>query len=233
MRTDLDRPISAAAFGKLVGISRQRVDQLIAAGTLTKGAHADAWLLAYCGNLRRLATSDDDGTDLTAQRRRFMAARANSAELDLLEREGEVSRTPETAHFVVDLVERLKQDARGLAPLIAGAVRDHPFESALHNIDNLFRATFDDALIRMELVNCEPPLALAIAIAELRLPSRPANTVNPDDPSHTGRKAEHAIADAAERELAEFKRKADTAERMRALDDEIATLDAKITGNPS
>jgi hypothetical protein len=198
MKIDLEKPLSAPAFAAIVGNSRQRVEQLIAAGTLAAGGTCGVWLLAYAAGLRKGAT-EGDGGELTAQRRRFLAARATGAEMDLQEREGKTVDTLATAQFVVDLAKRLMQDVRGLAPMIAGAVRDHPFDSATYSVDKLIKAVFDEALVRRELANCEPPLPLALAIARLRQPG-----------------------DA--RELAEFEAKAERAGRKRELQQEVARL---------
>jgi hypothetical protein len=71
----------------LVGISRQRVEKLVAAGTLPSGAAAGVQLHAYIANLRELSYSDDP--KLVESRRRLSSARAESAEMDLAERRGE------------------------------------------------------------------------------------------------------------------------------------------------
>jgi phage terminase Nu1 subunit (DNA packaging protein) len=58
--------ITQEDFGQLVGISQQRVGQLLVEGTLQREGTAAQWLLAYCERLREQAASRDK--DLTTER---------------------------------------------------------------------------------------------------------------------------------------------------------------------
>lgn len=62
MIDSLNHPCTRSDFGDLVGLTRQRVDQLAAAGLLESGATARAWLQAYIERLRDIAAGrDPDG----------------------------------------------------------------------------------------------------------------------------------------------------------------------------
>lgn len=70
MNLDPDKPVSQAQFGALVGITQQAVSELLARGTLGKGASLKAWLASYCGNLRDQASGhvSSEGFDLIRER---------------------------------------------------------------------------------------------------------------------------------------------------------------------
>ncbi len=90
----LDRPMPRAAFARLVGISPRAVGNLLAAGTITPGADAATWLLAYCQHLRREAARRAAQTPITATaKERLALARADLAEMRAAERRGDLIAT--------------------------------------------------------------------------------------------------------------------------------------------
>jgi len=69
MQIDLSKPCTTVVFANLVGISRQRVSDLMADGTLPKGATAHEWLTTYVTQLRDGAAGRNSDTDsLSAER---------------------------------------------------------------------------------------------------------------------------------------------------------------------
>jgi hypothetical protein len=62
----MSSPITQDDFGRLVGVSQQRVAALIAEGVLTANGTAGQWLLAYCERLREQAAGR--GQELTIER---------------------------------------------------------------------------------------------------------------------------------------------------------------------
>lgn len=72
MVTDgLQVQVSQEEFGGLVGISQQKVSQLVNDGVLMRGATALQWLQAYCDRLREVAAgrgSEGGGLDLVQER---------------------------------------------------------------------------------------------------------------------------------------------------------------------
>jgi hypothetical protein len=200
---ELDKPLSSAAFGRLVGISRQRVDQLIAAGTLPAGGTAGQWLRDYVANLRELGGSDDP--ELAGYRRRLAKARAHAAEVDQRVRDGELINTVQAAKFIVDLVLRLRQSFRNLPPVLAGSARTHANAAdAAYSIEGAMLNCFDDVTVDMASANCKPPPALALELARLRMPTRPTNKIDAADPSYAAWKYGNEAADDAERKIADL-----------------------------
>lgn len=66
MLTGLTLEIGQEQFAGVVGISQQRVAQLVAEGALPKDGTAGEWLLAYCARLREQAAGR--GQELTIER---------------------------------------------------------------------------------------------------------------------------------------------------------------------
>jgi len=67
----IDRAVSQAEFGALVGVSQQAVSELVRSGALAEGATAGEWLLAYCARLREQAAGRagvDGGLNLAQER---------------------------------------------------------------------------------------------------------------------------------------------------------------------
>lgn len=69
MQLDLSKPCTQAAFAQLVGVSRQRVNDLCTDGSLHKGATAHEWLLAYCEQIRETAAGRSEGVDTLSKER--------------------------------------------------------------------------------------------------------------------------------------------------------------------
>ena len=203
LQIDLDETVSSGAFAKLVGVSRQRVDQLIVAGVLARDATARAWLLAYAKNLRTLADGGAD-PELASHRRRMAKARATTAELDLRQREGELIDCLATAEFVVDLVLRLRQSVRNLPPVMVIATRGLPHDQACYAADSVLQLALEDVTVQLALANCAPPLALALEIAKLRRPFPPTSRLEPGDPGYRNWKWANDVAVAAEQEIAKL-----------------------------
>lgn len=72
MNLDLGQPLTQEQFGDLVGISQQKVSQLLTEGLLERNASGHAWLLAYTQRLREQAAgrmgSEAGGLDLAQER---------------------------------------------------------------------------------------------------------------------------------------------------------------------
>lgn len=66
MVSGLSSTITQDEFGRLVGVSQQRVAAMVAEGVLTSTGTAGHWLLAYCERLREQAAGR--GQELTIQR---------------------------------------------------------------------------------------------------------------------------------------------------------------------
>ncbi|MFT3816036.1 MAG: hypothetical protein QM750_00150 [Rubrivivax sp.] len=67
----LDRQGSQTEFGSIIGVSQQRVSQMIADGLLSAGGTLGEWILAYCERLRDQAAGrmgDSGGLDLVQER---------------------------------------------------------------------------------------------------------------------------------------------------------------------
>jgi phage terminase Nu1 subunit (DNA packaging protein) len=67
----LAAPCTQAQFAELVGITQQRVSELVGDGTLPRGATALQWLQAYCERLREQAAGrqgEEGGLDLVQER---------------------------------------------------------------------------------------------------------------------------------------------------------------------
>lgn len=66
MLTGVNQPTTQEEFAARVGISQQRVGQLLAEGVLQPGGSFGQWLLAYCERLREQAAGR--GQELTIER---------------------------------------------------------------------------------------------------------------------------------------------------------------------
>lgn len=78
---DLDRPMTQAAFGALVGISQPAVSDLLSRDVLRAGDAGGAWLLAYCEHLRTVAAGRDPDGELSVERARVARATAEKLEM--------------------------------------------------------------------------------------------------------------------------------------------------------
>lgn len=79
--TDLDSPMTQAAFGALVGISQPAVSDLLSRDVMRPGDTARAWLLAYCEQLRAVAAGRDPDGELSIERARVARATAEKLEM--------------------------------------------------------------------------------------------------------------------------------------------------------
>lgn len=68
MQVDLGKSGSQQEFANLVGISQPAVSQLLARGTITRGATLGEWLLEYCGSQREQNAGNADGENLAYER---------------------------------------------------------------------------------------------------------------------------------------------------------------------
>lgn len=80
---DLQKPLTQAEFGELVGVSQQTVSGLVSAGVLASGATGHEWLVAYCGRLREQAAgrAAQGGLDLATERAALARAQREAVEL--------------------------------------------------------------------------------------------------------------------------------------------------------
>lgn len=78
---ELTRIAVQEEFGQLVGVSRQRVGQLVAAGVLPPGGTVGVWVLAYCASLRDVVAERGAGDlgDLNLVQERAALAREQRA----------------------------------------------------------------------------------------------------------------------------------------------------------
>lgn len=68
MLLDLSKPCTQVEFGNAIGMTRQRVSDLMADGTLKKGATAGQWLISYVEQLREGAAGRAGGENLSKER---------------------------------------------------------------------------------------------------------------------------------------------------------------------
>ena len=80
MQIDLSKPLAAAKFGELVGVSRQAVGAMVREGILSRGDSAGEWLTAYLGHLREIAAGRADTPAAQHSRERILAAEASRRE---------------------------------------------------------------------------------------------------------------------------------------------------------
>lgn len=73
----LDRPLTQAEFGALVGITQQAVSDLQARGVIATGQPLATWLLAYCNHLREVAAGRDPDGQLASERTRLAREQAD------------------------------------------------------------------------------------------------------------------------------------------------------------
>ncbi len=81
---DLGSAVSQGAFADLVGISQPAVSDLIARGTLTRGATVRIWLQEYCSNLREQAAGRASAGDLDLIQERAALARAQRIKVEMV-----------------------------------------------------------------------------------------------------------------------------------------------------
>lgn len=129
----LDQSIPQEEFAALVGVSPARVSQLVAEGTLPRGADVGSWLLEYCRALRETAAGRDPNGDLA--RKRAEVAEETRRKLKL------ANDVADGSYMQVDVLEAaLTQVARKLAarldalvPIVRRRMPDLP-SAVLHHL---------------------------------------------------------------------------------------------------
>lgn len=79
----IDKPVSQAEFGRLVGVTQQAVAKHMDNGVLREGATLGEWLRSYCEKLRAEASgrASDESVALTRAKTREALSKAQMAEL--------------------------------------------------------------------------------------------------------------------------------------------------------
>lgn len=120
-----DDVLDFAAFGALVGVSRQAVVDAAGRGVVSEGMTARAMLLAYCSHLREMAAGRgaSSGADLAAERAALAIAQRERVELQNAVTRGELVRAAvverELASQLVALRESLEVLADRLSAVLA------------------------------------------------------------------------------------------------------------------
>ena len=81
--SDLDRPMTQAAFGALVGVSQQAVGSLVGRGVLDGSMSGQQMLHAYCSHLRETAAGRSSGGDLDLVAERAMLAKVQRERIEM------------------------------------------------------------------------------------------------------------------------------------------------------
>jgi phage terminase Nu1 subunit (DNA packaging protein) len=81
----LQRTMSHADFAQIIGVSRQKVDQLVLSSVIFDGEVAGVWIQKYCSRLREQAagraSENDEGLDLVTERAKLAAAQREGHEI--------------------------------------------------------------------------------------------------------------------------------------------------------
>lgn len=126
---------SRAEIAKKLGVSWQRVHQLIEAGQLPRQGTLKDYVAA---NDKRLS-SDNDQLDLTYERARVAKAQADKLELEMQVRRGELLEREVVEAALVDIAAKVKNKVVSIptraAPLVVGRTTAEA-EQAIRTITN-------------------------------------------------------------------------------------------------
>lgn len=159
----LNTTITQDDFAKLVGVSQQRVAQMVAEGLLQREGTAAQWLLAYCERLREHAAGRDreltiERAGLTREQRIGQAiknavAQGQYAPIGLL---ADVLATAAAA--VVDRMDQLPAQLRVACPDLPSEARDAIARTLASARNEWIRSTAELAVRRLdELADVEEP----------------------------------------------------------------------------
>jgi phage terminase Nu1 subunit (DNA packaging protein) len=169
----LDNRVTQAEFGELVGISQQAVSELMAKKVLQMGATARVWLLAYCANLRDVASGRDPDGALVLERTRLAREQADEkaignaikrrefAPIGLL---ADVLATASAA--VVDRFDALPADLRKACPDLPAEARDAIGRTIANARNEWIRATADLVAVAAERLTAADAPDVCVPAAE-------------------------------------------------------------------
>lgn len=131
MATVLDKPVTATAFGELVGVTQQAISQRVNAGLLVPGQPLREWIRGYCTKLRDEAAGrgGDDQQSLTRARTREAEASTELKQIQIAEKTGTLVQVGEIEPGLLAMVTAARQELLALPDRLCTELR------ALHGVD--------------------------------------------------------------------------------------------------
>lgn len=141
----LEVKISQAQFADLVGISEARVSQLIAEGTLPRGATARTWLGAYLDRLREQAAGRAEAPEITTERARLLAAQAAREQLRLGEDRNDLIRVDAVVEAMSHAYTTVRDAILNIPARMAAPLAAEPDPARIHDLlDEELRTTLTE-----------------------------------------------------------------------------------------
>lgn len=125
MNTVLDEPITATAFGDLVGVTQQAISQRVKDGLLVPGQPLREWIRGYCTKLREEAAgrSGDDQQSLTRARTREAEASAELKQIQIAEKAGTLVPLAAVEPGLIAMITAARQELLALPDRLATELR--------------------------------------------------------------------------------------------------------------
>lgn len=121
MVIELDKGVTQAAFGKLVGISQPAVSDLLRRGVLHDKASLGEWIVAYCSHLREQAAGRQASgdLDLATERARLAREQADKVGMQNAISRGELA----PVSLIEEVLTKAAAKIAGILDAIPGLVR--------------------------------------------------------------------------------------------------------------
>lgn len=165
--TDLDRCMTQAEFGTLIGVSRQAVGDLLSRSVLSDDMTGGQMLHAYCSHLREVAAGRLAAGDLDLATERAGLAKAQKERVEMINAEKRRELLP--AILIEEVLAKAGSKVAGILDAIPGMVK--------RRIPALTSDAID--LIRVEVAKARN-LAAAISLDDLRDDAAPVDDEVPD-----------------------------------------------------
>ena len=147
MKSRLPKTLRISELTQLLGISRQAIAEHVKTGVVVRLADNSYTLelvANYCAHLRQLAA--DAGVELSPQRARYMAAKAEREEMRLAQDQGQLVHVDHVVEEVAASFVTVKQLLRGLPSKLAPLLHACPDAKA---VETLLRVQIDQSLVAL------------------------------------------------------------------------------------
>lgn len=119
--TDLDRCMTQADFGTLIGVSRQAVGDLLSRGVLSDDMTGGQMLHAYCSHLREVAAGRLAAGDLDLATERAGLAKAQKERVEMINAEKRRELLP--AILIEEVLAKAGSKVAGILDAIPGMIK--------------------------------------------------------------------------------------------------------------
>ena len=145
--------LTQAEFGAMVGISQQKVSELLARNILKDGQNGSNWLLAYCKNLREQAAGrqSDGELDLVQERARLAKENADKVAMQNAQDRKELAPVGVLEFALANICNQLGSQLEAIPVFIKRRVPDMSQELYALIVEEITRLRNSAALIQPTL----------------------------------------------------------------------------------